>query len=306
VIDVQGKWLLVSTDMLAEGVHFDLSYSPLQHLGYKAVVVNLSDIYAMNGRPTQLTVALSVSNRFSLEAIETLYSGMIAAAQVYGVDIVGGDTTTSTSGLTICITALGVAEPGKAVYRHGASGTDLLVVSGDLGAAYMGLQILEREKAVFQSTPGIQPDLEGYDYLLERQLKPEARKDIGPLLAQLGATPTSMIDISDGLASEILHLCDQSKLGCMVFESRIPIDPTVVTVAEEFGLDPSLCALSGGEDYELLFTLPVSDFDKIKGNPHLTVIGHMTDGGQAQLTAKDGSVHPLTAQGWDAFLRRDL
>jgi len=302
VIDIGDKFMLVTTDMLVEGVHFDLGYAPLKHLGYKAVAVNLSDIYAMNGTPTQVTISIGLSNRFSLEAIEELYAGMIACAKKYNVDIVGGDTVSSKSGLIISITALGEVAKDKIAYRSGAQPKDLVVVSGDLGAAYMGLQVLEREKAVFVSTPGVQPDLEGFDYILERQLKPEARNDVGPLLAQLGIQPTSMIDISDGLASELIHICDQSKLGCMLYEEKIPIDPTVITASEDFRLDPTLCALNGGEDYELLFTMPIGDFDKIKGNPNFTVIGHMTDEGPAQMMARDGSVHKLTAQGWDAFL----
>jgi thiamine-monophosphate kinase len=305
VIDTGDKFMLVTTDMLVEGVHFDLSYAPLKHLGYKAVAVNLSDIYAMNGTPTQVTISIGLSNRFSLEAIEELYAGMIACAKAYDVDIVGGDTVSSKSGLIISITALGEVEKDKIAYRSGAKPKDLIVVSGDLGAAYMGLQVLEREKAVYISTPGVQPDLEGFDYILERQLKPEARKDVGPMLAQLGIQPTAMIDVSDGLASELIHICDQSKLGCMLYEEKIPIDPTVVTTSEEFRLDPTLCALNGGEDYELLFTMPITDFDKIKGNPNFTVIGHMTDEGPAQMMARDGSVHTLTAQGWDAFLKKD-
>jgi thiamine-monophosphate kinase len=221
------------------------------------------------------------------------------------VDIVGGDTVSSKSGLIISVTALGEVAKDKIAYRSGAKPKDLIVVSGDLGAAYMGLQVLEREKAVYESTPGVQPDLEGFDYILERQLKPEARKDVGPMLEQLGIQPTAMIDVSDGLASELIHICDQSKLGCMLYEEKIPIDPTVVTTSEEFRLDPTLCALNGGEDYELLFTMPIGDFDKIKGNPNFTVIGHMTDEGPAQMMARDGSVHKLTAQGWDAFLKKD-
>jgi thiamine-monophosphate kinase len=305
VIDIGDKYLLVTTDMLVEGVHFDLSYAPLKHLGYKAVVVNLSDICAMNGKPTQITVSIGLSNRFSLEAVEELYAGINAAAAVYGVDVVGGDTVTSKSGLLISITAIGEVAKEKVVYRSGARDKDLLVVSGDLGAAFMGLQVLEREKAVYESTPGVQPDLDGYDYILERQLKPEARVDMVKLLAQLGIQPTSMIDISDGLASEVIHLCEQSNVGCALYEEKIPIDPTVVTAAEDFKMDPTLCALSGGEDYELLFTVALADFDKLKGSPHLTVIGHMVEGAAPQLVARDGSSHALTSQGWDAFLKRE-
>lgn len=304
VIDNGDTYTLITTDMLMEGVHFDLSYMPLKHLGYKAAIVNFSDIYAMNGRPTHMVVSLGLSNRFSLEAIEELYSGILRAAEVYNVDIVGGDTVSSKSGLVINIAVYGEVTKEKIVYRSGAKDKDLIVVSGDLGAAYMGLQILEREKAVFKSTPGVQPDLEGYDYILERQLKPEARKDIIALLDQLGVVPTSMIDISDGLASEILHLSDRSKMGAVLYEEKLPIDPTVVTTAEQFNLDPTMCALSGGEDYELLFSIKQADYEKLKGNPNFTFIGHFEEGAAVQMVARDGSSHPVTAQGWDAFLKR--
>ncbi len=294
--------MVVTTDLLLENVHFDLSYMPLKHLGYKAVVVNLSDVYAMNARPTQITVSIAVSNRFPVEALEELYAGIMAATKIYNVDLVGGDTTSSTTGLLISITALGTVEKGKAVYRSGAKADDLLVVSGDLGAAYMGLQVLEREKQVFLVNPKSQPDLEPYSYLVERQLKPEARKDIPQLLEQLGVFPSAMIDISDGLSSEILHLCKQSKVGCNLYEDKIPLDPQVITVCEEFNLDSTTVALNGGEDYELLFTIKMEDFPKIKGNPHLSVIGHMT--------AKEEGVHlitrantkiPIIARGWNAL-----
>lgn len=304
VLDAGSSYTLITTDMLVEGVHFDLSYAPLKHLGYKAAVANFSDIYAMNGTPTHMVVSIGLSNRFSLEAMEELYSGIMRAAGVYGVDIVGGDTVSSKSGLIISITVHGTVEKEKIALRSGAKDKDLLVVSGDLGAAYMGLQILEREKAVWESTPGVQPDLEGYDYILERQLKPEARKDVVGFLDQLGVVPTSMIDISDGLASEVIHLCDRSKTGMRVFEDKLPIDPTVVSAAQDFNLDPTLCALSGGEDYELLFTVRQSDYEKLKGNPHLTFIGHVEEGASAELVARDGTTHPMTAQGWDAFLER--
>lgn len=304
VIDAGDHYTLITTDMLMEGVHFDLSYSPLKHLGYKCAVSNFSDIYAMNGKPTHMVVSIGLSNRFSLEAIEELYAGIISAAEVYGVDIVGGDTVSSKSGLVVNITAFGKVDKDKVVYRSGANDKDLLVVSGDLGGAYMGLQILEREKAVFESTPGVQPDLEGYDYILERQLKPEARKDIIELLAQLGVKPTSMIDISDGLASEVLHLCDRSAVGAHVYEDKIPIDPTVITAALDFNLDPTICALSGGEDYELLFTIAQKDYEKLKGNPHFTFIGHIEEGSSPTLVARDGTAHELKAQGWDAFLEK--
>ncbi len=301
VISETGEQSLVTADMLMEGVHFDLAYVPLKHLGYKAAVVNFSDIYAMNGRPEQMVVSLGLSNRFSLEAVEELYAGILLAAEVYGVDLVGGDTVSSKAGLAISITVIGKAPEEKVVYRKGAKNKDLVVVSGDLGAAYLGLQILEREKAVFESTPGVQPDLEGYDYILQRQLKPEARKDVVELLSQLGVQPTAMMDISDGLASDMKHICDQSNLGVHLYEDKLPIDPTVVSAAEDFRLDPTMCALNGGEDYELLFTIAQSDYDKIKGNPHLTVIGHMEEGSAPLLIARDGSAHEIQAQGWDAF-----
>src|SRR5690554_4493104 len=303
VIDGGDHYALITTDMLIEGVHFDLSYAPLKHLGYKAAISNFSDIYAMNGKPTHMVISIGLSNRFSLEAIEELYAGIITASELYEVDIVGGDTVSSTSGLVINIAVYGKVDKNNIVYRSGAQDKDLIVVSGDLGAAYMGLQILEREKAVFKEAPGIQPDLQGHDYILERQLKPEARKDIVALLAQLGVKPTSMIDISDGLASEVLHICDKSNTGATIYEEKIPIDPTVVTAAEDFNLDPTLCALSGGEDYELLFTIAQSDYEKLKGNPHFTFIGHIEAGSTGQLISRDGSAHDLKAQGWDAFLK---
>lgn len=296
------KVTLVSTDMLVEGVHFDLTYVPLKHLGYKSVVVNLSDIYAMNGQPKQITVSIALSNRFGLESVEELYAGMLMACEKYGVDLVGGDTTSSLSGLVISITALGEADKNNVVYRNGAKEKDLLCVSGDLGGAYMGLQILEREKAVFKENPKIQPDLEGKDYILERQLKPEARKDIVKLFDSLEMKPTSMIDISDGLASEILHLCDQSDVGCELYEEKIPIDPQTYDTARQFNLDPTMCALSGGEDYELLFTISPSDYDKVKNQLDFTIIGHITNkSAGANLVTKSGGSHPLKAQGWDAL-----
>ena len=292
---------VVTTDMLVEGVHFDLGYVPLKHLGYKAVVVNLSDIYAMNAVPRQITVSLALSNRFSVEAVEELYSGILLACNKYGVDLVGGDTCSSTSGLIISITAIGAAPKDGIVYRNGAQEHDLLVVSGDLGGAYMGLQVLEREKNVFKET-GAQPDLAGHDYILERQLKPEARKDIPELLARLGVRPTSMIDVSDGLASEVIHLCRQSGTGAMVYDEKLPIDPSTYSTARDFDLDPTTCALNGGEDYELLFTVSLADHDKIKGNPHLSIIGHISDPKEGiHLVDKQGGLHVLKAQGWDAF-----
>ena len=302
VLDFKSKKTLVTTDMLVEGVHFNLSYTPLKHLGYKAVMVNLSDIYAMNAIATQITVSIAVSNRFPLEALEQLYEGIALACRLYGVDLVGGDTTSSNKGLIISITALGSADANQIVYRHGAKANDLLVVSGDLGGAYMGLQILERENEVFKVNPQNQPDLAPYSYLVERQLKPEARKDIIELLNKLDVNPTSMIDISDGLSSEILHLCKNGEVGCNLYEDKIPLDPSVISSCEEFNLDSTLVALSGGEDYELLFTIDQKEFLKIKGNPNLTVLGHITDKSEgAYLISRNGSKIPLTAQGWNAF-----
>ena len=305
VIDNSGKQTVVSTDMLVEGIHFDLSYVPLKHLGYKAVVVNLSDIYAMNAIPKQITVSIALSNRFSLEAVEEFYSGIKLACEKYNVDLVGGDTTSSLSGLVISVTAIGEGEKENLVYRNGAKEKDLLCVSGDLGGAYVGLQILEREKSIFKENPKVQPDLEGNDYILERQLKPEARNDIPVLLKKLGVKPTSMIDISDGLASEILHICEESKVGCNLYEEKIPIDTLTNERAREFNLDPTLCALSGGEDYELLFTIDMNDFEKVKANPDITVIGHITEkSAGVNMIARAGTVHPITAQGWDALWKK--
>lgn len=293
---------VVSTDMLIEGVHFDLAYMPLKHLGYKAVVVNLSDIYAMNAQATQILVSIAVSNRFTLGALEELYTGIHLACKTYGVDLVGGDTTSSKQGLQLSVTALGVVPESGAVKRSGAAESELLVVSGDLGAAYMGLQVLARENEVFKANPNHKPDLDPYTYLVERQLKPEARKDIVSLLEALEVVPTSMIDISDGLSSEVLHLCKQSELGCRLYEEKIPLDPQFIAVCEEFNIDSTTIALSGGEDYELLFTLKQEDYDKIKGNPNLSVIGHMSpkaDG--ACLVTRGNEELPLKAQGWKAF-----
>ncbi len=306
VIDYKGKQTVISTDMLVEGVHFDLTYVPLKHLGYKAVMVNLSDIYAMNAMPKQITVSVAMSNRFSVEAMEELYAGMLLACEKHKVDIVGGDTTTNKAGLVISITAIGEANSEDLVYRDGAKEGDLLCVSGDLGGAYVGLQLLEREKRIFLETPNVQPDLEGNDYIIERQLKPEARKDIPPLLKELEVKPTAMIDISDGLASEILHLATQSNVGCNLYEDKIPIDPQTYNMAREFNLDPTVCALSGGEDYELLFTIRQEDFLKVKANPNISIIGHMTNSKDGiNLITKGGSSTPLKAQGWDALLNKD-
>ena len=293
---------VVSTDMLIEGVHFDLAYMPLKHLGFKAVVVNLSDIYAMNAQATQVLVSLAVSNRFTLEAVEEIYAGIHLACKTYGVDLVGGDTTSSKQGLQLSVTALGAVSKTGAVLRSGAAENDLLVLSGDIGGAYMGLQVLVRENEVFKVNPQHKPDLESYSYLVERQLKPEARKDVVQLLQDLDLKPTAMIDISDGLSSEIMHLCKQSGVGCRVYENKFPLDPQFISVCEEFKLDSTTIALSGGEDYELLFTIKQADFDKIKGNPNLTVIGHMTAKGDVpSLVTRAEEVIPLKAQGWKAF-----
>lgn len=297
-----GKITLISTDLLLEGVHFDMSYFPLKHLGYKAVVVNLSDIYAMNGTPKQITVSIGVSSKFSLEAIEELYAGIKMACDRYSVDLVGGDTSASKQGLVISVTAIGEVEKKRIVYRSGAKPLELLVVTGDLGAAYCGFQLLEREKRVFLNNPQHQPDLAGYDYILERQLKPEARKDIIPILENLGVVPTSMMDISDGLSSECFHLAKASGLGISVYEDKIPVDPTTYNFARELELDPSVVALSGGEDYELLMTIKQEDYPKIENHPDFTVIGFLTDKSEGMnLITKGGQKLELKAQGWKAF-----
>ncbi|EDP97248.1 thiamine-phosphate kinase [Kordia algicida OT-1] len=302
VLDFKSKKVVVSTDLLVEGVHFDLSYMPLKHLGYKAVVVNVSDIYAMNATATQVTVSIAVSNRFPLEALEELYAGIQLAAKIYNVDVVGGDTTSSTKGLLISVTAIGEIEEEKITYRNGAKENDLLVVSGDIGGAFLGLKVLQREKSVFEVNPNNQPDLDMYSYIIERQLKPEARKDIPVLLNDLDVKPTAMIDISDGLSSEIMHLCKQSEVGCNLYEDKIPLDPQVISTCEEFNLDSTMVALSGGEDYELLFTISQEDFPKIKANPNLTVIGHMTQASEGiHLITRANTKIPLKAQGWNAM-----
>ncbi|MFN4761888.1 thiamine-phosphate kinase [Gillisia sp. Q332] len=302
VLDFKDKQTLVTTDLMVEGVHFDLAYMPLKHLGYKAVMVNLSDVYAMNGTASQITIGIACSNRFPVEALEELYAGIELAAKLYDIDVVGGDTTSSTKGLFISITAVGYAEKEDVVYRSGAKPNDLLVVTGDLGAAYMGLQILEREKAVFKVNPNSQPDLDAYTYLIERQLKPEARKDIAPLFKDLGLRPTSMIDISDGLSSEIIHLCKNSGVGVNLFENKIPLDPAVISACEEFELDSTTIALSGGEDYELLFTVAQEDFEKIKANPNFSIIGHMTEAREGMhLVTRGNTKIPLIAKGWNAM-----
>lgn len=294
--------IVITTDLLVENVHFDLSYVPLKHLGYKSVIVNLSDVYAMNATATQITVSIAVSNRFPVEALEELYSGIIAAAKAYDVDVVGGDTTSSTTGLLISVTAIGRAKKEEIVYRDGAKENDLIVVTGDLGAAYLGLQILEREKQVFKVNPNAQPDLEPYSYLVERQLKPEARKDVAKLLKDLGVKPTSMIDISDGLSSEVIHICKNSKVGCNIYEDKIPLDPQVITTCEEFNMDSTTVALSGGEDYELLFTIAQEDFLKIKSNPNLSIVGHITAEKEGiHLITRSNTKIPIVARGWNSF-----
>ena len=301
VLDASEKQTLVTTDLLIEGVHFDLSYMPLKHLGYKAVMVNLSDVYAMNGTAEQITVSIAVSNRFPLEAIEELYSGIQLACETYKVDLVGGDTTSSTKGILISVTAIGKVEKEDIVLRSGAKETDLIVVSGDLGAAYLGLQVLEREKQVFNVDPNNQPDLDSYTYLIERQLKPEARRDVAGFLKELAIKPTAMIDISDGLSSEIMHICSQSKVGCKIYEEKLPLDPQVISACEEFNLDSTMVALSGGEDYELLFTVPIADFEAIKGNPNFSIIGHITAENQGlNLVTRASQEIELKAQGWNA------
>jgi thiamine-monophosphate kinase len=303
VIDGGADCFLLTTDMLTEGVHFDLSYVPLQHLGYKAVAVNISDIAAMNGVPEQIIVSMGVSNRFSLEAVELLYEGIRAGCENYKVDLVGGDTTSSASGLILSIAAIGRAKREKIVYRKGAAINDIICVTGDLGAAYIGLQILEREKQVFLTNPEMQPQLEKFESVVARQLKPEARMDIVYELAELNIKPTSMIDISDGLASELLHLSKHSGLGMKIFEDKVPIDnQTFETAAIEFKIDPITCALNGGEDYELLFTITQDDFEKIKNHPDIHFIGHVHDNpNQNVLVSKQGTIIPLKAQGWDHF-----
>lgn len=306
VINPEGQMVVLTTDILAEGVHFNLGYVPLKHLGYKAVVTNISDIAAMNATPTQILVGLAISNRFPVEALEEIYAGIALACKRYKVDLVGGDTTSSTSGLVMSITAIGLENPENIVKRSGAKANDLLVVTGDLGGAYMGLQILEREHSVYLANPNMQPEMEGYDYILERQLKPEARTDIKKTLKELDIKPTSMIDVSDGLSSEILHLSDQSKVGFHLYEEKVPMDSLTISTAEELNLNPVMCALSGGEDYELLFTISPEDFDKIKNHPDFTIVGHAVDLEQGNFLIARGSneLIPLNAQGWDAFLNR--
>lgn len=300
VLDFKNKKSLVSTDLLIEGIHFDLSYMPLKHLGYKAIVVNLSDICAMNATPTQVTVSVAMSNRFTLEAIEELYAGIKLACDRYQVDLVGGDTSSSQTGLIISVTAIGETNKSEVVYRSGAKDKQLIVLTGDIGSAYMGLQVLEREKQVFLVNPNNQPDLDMYSYIIERQLKPEARTDIKTLLKDLGVKPQAMIDVSDGLSSELLHICTQSEVGCQIYEDKLPLDPEFINVCEEFNLDSTTIAINGGEDYELLFTIKMEDFDKIKGNPNLTVIGHTTEQNAGMnLVTRENTLIPLKARGWN-------
>jgi len=302
VLESKDKQMLISTDLLLEGIHFDLAYVPLMHLGYKAVQVNLSDIYAMNGMATQITVSIGLSSKFPLEAVEEIYKGIELACNKFNIDLIGGDTSSSKQGLVISVTSIGYAAAADICYRNGAEEGDLLCVSGDLGGAYVGLQILEREKQIFLENPQLQPDLEGKDYIIERQLKPEGRRDIVDLLAQMKIKPTSMIDVSDGLASEILHICTQSEKGCTLYEEKIPIDPMTYETARELGLDPTVCALNGGEDYELLFTIKQSDYAKLKNDVDISIIGHITDkNAGCNMISKSNVSHELKAQGWNAF-----
>ena len=300
VIDHFGKQTVLTTDLLVEGVHFDLIYTPLKHLGYKSVVVNLSDVYAMNAIPTQVILSIGISNRFSLEALDEFYEGVYAACEKYGVDLVGGDTTTSQKGFIISLTAIGEVAPDTYVKRSTAKKGDLLCVSGDLGAAYVGLLFLEREKKIFIESPGVQPDLEGETYVIGRLLKPEARKDIVEFFATNQIKPTAMLDISDGLSSEILHICKDSNLGCVLYEEKIPVSEEMKKAAFKFEIDPTACALSGGEDYELLFTVAQEDYEKLVLNEQISVVGYMTGPEEgAHIITKGGSKHPVTAQGWN-------
>jgi thiamine-monophosphate kinase len=304
VIDHFGKQTVITTDLLIEGVHFDLMYTPLKHLGYKSVVVNLSDVYAMNATPTHITLALGISNRFSVEALDEFYEGVYAACNKYGVDLVGGDTASSQKGFIISVTAVGEVAPDKFVKRSTAKQGDLLCCSGDLGAAYLGLVFLEREKKIFLENPAVKPDLEGEKYVIGKLLKPEARKDIIEFFEANSIIPTSMMDISDGLSSEILHICKDSELGCVLYEEKIPIAEETRSAAFKFELDPTACALSGGEDYELLFTIPQKDHDKMVLNEQISVIGYMTEPGKGEkIITKGGSTFDITAQGWNAFLQ---
>jgi thiamine-monophosphate kinase len=298
----EGVQSLISTDLLVEGVHFDISYTPLTHLGYKAVSVNVSDMAAMNAVPKQITVGLAISSKYTVEAMEELYRGILAACEHYHIDLVGGDTTSSTSGLFISVTIIGEAKADEIVRRKGANKGDLICVTGDLGGAFLGLNLLEREKRIYRESPEVQPDFGDYDYLLQRQLKPEARVDMRDIFAQLGVKPSSMIDVSDGLASELMHLCTQNQLGCKVYEEKFPLDPMAIKLASEFNFDINVAVLNGGEDYELLFTVTQDDYAKIKGHPDITVIGHMTDETEGRMLVTRGlQAHELQAQGWNHF-----
>jgi len=302
VIDHFGRQTVITTDLLVEGIHFDLSYTPLKHLGYKSIIVNLSDIYAMNAQPTQVTVSIAFSNRFSVESLDELYEGIYAACERYGVDLAGGDTSSSGKGLIISVTAIGEVAPDKFVRRSTAQAGDLICVSGDLGGAFLGLTLMEREKKIFLENPEIQPDLENEDYIIGRLLKPEARKDIIAFFEETNIVPTSMMDISDGLSSEVLHLTRESALGCVIHEEKIPVHDDARKAAFKFGLDPTVCALNGGEDYELIFTLKQEDHDKIVLNEQISVVGYMTEADLGcKLLTRGGNTHPITAQGWNAF-----
>lgn len=302
VLDYKGKQILVTTDLLLEGIHFDLIYVPLKHLGYKAAVVNFSDIYAMNGQPKQITVSLGLSKRFSVEDLEELYAGIKLACELYGVDLIGGDTSASLTGLTISITCMGEADKDKIVYRNGAKANDLICVTGDLGSAYMGLQLLEREKIVFNANNEAKPDFDGKDYILQRQLKPEARKDVIEALAEKGIVPTAMMDISDGLSSELIHICTQSNVGCRVYEDKIPISYEAAAMAEELNMSIVTAALNGGEDYELLFTVPLEDYDKIVTLENVGIVGHITTSELGlHLVGREGEEIELRAQGWNSL-----
>lgn len=304
VLNANGKHQVVTTDLLLEGIHFDLVYCPLRHLGYKAVAVNLSDVYAMNARPKQITVSIGVSSKFTLKAIDELYDGMLTACERYGVDLIGGDTSTSLTGLTISITAIGEADPDKLVYRSGAKVNDIVCVSGDLGGAYMGLQLLEREKRVLDGVNNGRPEFDGYDYILERQLKPEPRADVIDFLDKIGVVPTSMMDVSDGLSSEMLHICHESNVGCRIYEEKVPIDHVTRNMADELNITPIVTALNGGEDYELLFTIDQKDYQKFQSipGPNIYAIGYITDKGKgSRLITTGGDEMDLKAQGWKAF-----
>lgn len=307
VIDHFGRQTVITTDLLLEGIHFDLAYVPLKHLGYKAVAVNISDLCAMMATPTHITVSIGISNRFSVEALDEFYAGVYAACAHYGVDLIGGDTSSSLRGFVISITALGEVAPGAAVTRSGAASSELLCVTGDFGSAYLGLQLLEREKRIFLESPGVQPDLGQRTHVIGRFLKPEARLDIVEWLREHDVTPTSMIDVSDGLSSEILHLCRRSNVGAILHEEKIPIHDESREVAFDFGMDPTACALSGGEDYQLLFTVKQSDYEKVARNGDISIIGYLTDATEgARIVTKAGQTHKLTAQGWNAFGNGDV